>query len=68
MIFFRGLNCLSNYHVYKYLVYNGLSCLRFTCVDPEGGGRGWGWDPPPPSLKILKNIGFLSNTGADPLK
>ena len=30
------------------------------CVDPERGG-----DPP---LKNHKNIGFLSNTGPDPLK
>ena len=33
------------------------------CADPEGGG--WGLDP---TLKNHKNIGFLSNTGPDPLK
>ena len=38
----------------------------FSYVDPEGGGdRGSG---PVPSLKITKNIGFLSNTGLDLLK
>ena len=30
-------------------------------ISREGGGR-------PPPLKNHKNIGFLSNTGADPLK
>ena len=38
-------------------------------ADPEGGGGGGGWtggrDPP---LENHKNIGFLSNTGLDPLK
>ena len=34
------------------------------CADPGGGGRGSG----PPPGKLLKNIGFLSNTGPDPLK
>ena len=33
-----------------------------TCADPERGQ----WDPDP--LKNHKNIGFLSNTGPDPLK
>ena len=32
-----------------------------TCPNPEGGSR-------PPPMKNHKNIGFLSNTGADPLK
>ena len=32
------------------------------CADPEGGGGAGGLDPPE------KNIGFLSNTGLDPLK
>ena len=34
-------------------------------ADPEGGGRGSGH---PSSEKSQKNIGFLSNTGTDPLK
>ena len=34
------------------------------CTDTEGGTGG----PDPPPLKIHKNIGFLSKTGADPLK
>ena len=33
-------------------------------ADPEGGTGG----PDPPPLKNHKNIGFLSNTGQDPLK
>ena len=37
----------------------------FTWAGPEGGGAG-GPDPPP--LKNKKKIGFLSNTGPDPLK
>ena len=37
-----------------------------TCLDPEGEDRG---SPPPPHPpKNRKNIGFLSNTGMDPLK
>ena len=38
-----------------------------SCADPKGGGAG-GPDPPPPPQKNHKNIGFLSNTGLDPLK
>ena len=33
-----------------------------------GGYRGGTGGPDPPSLKNHKNIGFLSNTGPDPLK
>ena len=40
-----------------------LTCS--SCADPKGGRIGC-WDPPP--LKNHKNIGFLSNTGSDPLK
>ena len=36
-----------------------------SCADPEGGGGGRGSGTP---LKNHKNIGFLSNTGPDPLK
>ena len=39
--------------------------LRGSCADPEGGDKGSGPSPP---LKNHKNIGFLSNTGPDPLK
>ena len=38
-----------------------------TCADPEGVTRGPDPTPPPP-LKNHKNIGFLSNSGPDPLK
>ena len=39
-------------------------------ADPVGGGGGGdrGVQSPPPPLKNHKNIGFLRNTGADPLK
>ena len=37
-----------------------------SCADPDcGGGEGQGVRTP---WKITKNIGFLSNTGSDPLK
>ena len=39
--------------------------VNTACVDLEGGG-GWAGDPVP--LKNCKNIGFLSNSGPDPLK
>ena len=42
-----------------------LKLIYHTCADPEGGQGG---PDPPPSLKDYKNIGFLSNTGLDPLK
>ena len=35
-----------------------------SCADPEGGTG----IPDPPPLENYKNIGFLSNTGPDPLK
>ena len=38
--------------------------LSVSCADPEGRGGGNGPGPP---LKNHKNIGFLSNTGPDPL-
>ena len=37
------------------------------CVNMFGSRGGTGVQPPPP-LKNHKNIGFLSNTGLDPLK
>ena len=40
---------------------------RNSCADPEGGKQGV-QTPPPPHLKKHKNIGFLSNTGLNPLK
>ena len=40
---------------------------QLSCADPEGGGGGTG-GPDPPSREKYKNIGFLSNTGLDPLK
>ena len=36
-----------------------------TCADPEGGGGGQGVRTPP---EKSQKIGFLSNTGPDPLK
>ena len=52
--------------VNQYSVFTQLQTLSVVCLasaDPEGGTR----DPDPP-LKNYKNIGFLSNTGPDPLK
>ena len=37
------------------------------CANTEGGG-GDAWGPDPLPLKNHKNIGFLSNSGPDPLK
>ena len=42
----------------------GIDVLMRSCADPEGGQ---GVRTPPPPLKTNKNIGFLSNTGPDPL-
>ena len=42
----------------------GQLAQSYLCADPEGGG-GRGSGPP---LKNHKNIGFLCNTGPDPLK
>ena len=48
-------------YVIKFFLLDAASC-----VDPEGkGGQGVRTPPPP---KNRKNIGFLSNTGPDPLK
>ena len=43
-------------------LFTGL--IPVSCADPEGGGGGGGGG----TGGIYKNIGFLSNTGADPLK
>ena len=41
---------------------------EFACADQEGKRGDRGRDPPPPPhLKNHKNIGFLSNTGPNPL-
>ena len=45
---------------YRQLVVVALNG-HFSWVDPEGGSRG-----PPPEKS--QNIGFLSNTGPDPLE
>ena len=39
------------------------SVPQITCADPEGETGG-----PDPPWKIIKNIGFLSNSGPDSLK
>ena len=44
--------------------YTGRCTNRPSCADAEAGDRG----PDPPPLKNHKNIGFLRNTGLDPLK
>ena len=51
--------------MYMFWVYSHCKTLKQSaCADPKGGGTGG----PPPPLKNHKNIGFLSNTGLDPLK
>ena len=42
-------------------MYFLLHCLGFSRTDPKGGAGG------PDPLKSHQNIGFLSNTGPDPL-
>ena len=42
--------------------------LTKPCADPEGGGGGGGAVGSGTLLENNKNIGFLSNTGPDPLK
>ena len=49
--------------------WEGAPCMykhQETCMDPEGGQGVWTLPPPSP-LKNHKAIGFLSNTGPDPL-
>ena len=38
-----------------------LIACAYICADPEGAGG-------PDTLENYKNIGFLTNTGPDPLK
>ena len=45
---------------------SGIGCCKIS-VHAQGPDGGMGPDPPPPPLKNHKNIGFLSNTGPDPL-
>ena len=40
-----------------------INLTVYLCADPEKGGRGSG-----PPLENHKAIGFLSNTGPDPIK
>ena len=47
-----------------YRVFNKLTWDRYARIQRGDMGSG----PPPPPLKNYKNIGFLSNTGPDPLK
>ena len=42
--------------------------VRDAFSDPEGAGAGGSSPPPPFHLESHKSIGFLSNTGLDPLK
>ena len=46
-------------------VYNDPETRKDNALIQKGGR---GSAPPPPTLKNHKNIGFLSNTGTDPLK
>ena len=42
--------------------------MPMPCADPEVGGGGGGGTEGPDPLKNHENIGFLSNTGSEPLK
>ena len=44
-----------------------LPTLTFADQEGGGGGGGRGQGPEPPPPENNKNIGFLSNTGPDPL-
>ena len=55
------LHCRRCFHTFPNQYVSGKSA--FACADPEGT-RG----PDSPPLKNYKNIGFLSNSGPDPLK
>ena len=59
--------------VYKHIITESLTAVEeltlvswFSCADPEGGWDSGSRPPPPPENH--KNIGFLSNTGLDPLE
>ena len=50
-------------------IYQNVKQFGSACVDPEGGGgAGGGGEKVRTPLTNHKNIGFLSNTGLDPLK
>ena len=62
----------NQYHLDIYLHYTEIECpfcvlaiiaLGTACADPEGGGQGVRTPP-----EKSQNIGFVSNTGPDPLK
>ena len=59
----------TNNYLY-YLLLQSLINTVSACVDPEEWGGGWtgGPKPHPLALENHKAIGFLSNTGPDPLK
>ena len=52
--------------IYKeqWLIKEQAKVFKASCADPERGRQG----VHPPPLKNHKSIGFLSNTGLDPLK
>ena len=50
-------------HIHIKLYNLNVSDIQTTWTDPEGGGAARGVDP----LKNHKHLGFLSNTGPDPL-
>ena len=56
----------------KHLVDGKSGEFQFNCclsdMRKSGVGEGQGSGPPPPPLKNHKEIGFLSNTGPDPLE
>ena len=63
------ISCHIDHHSGLLQLLVDLLCIQhiFPCADPEGGGGGAG-GLDPPSLENRKYVGFLSNTGLDPLK
>ena len=61
---YTGLGSYNHRLLHTHLERGWYFCIFYiTCADPEGGQ---GVRTPP--LENYKNIGFLSNTGLDPLK
>ena len=59
---------LNNISWYQYLIVNPYALsTRVAWTDQEGGGGAGGAEDPSPPEK-LKTLGYLNNTGLDPLK
>ena len=66
MLNYEILGLAKKYRTWELKYYIvGFRNSPMSCADPEEGGGGQGVRTP---LKNHKNVGFLSNTGPDPLK